>query len=510
MSHYLIEQIAALAEHRGAHGHARRSAAEGEDGHLRALRDPRRRTASETARRRRLLRLHRRRAAHGLARRASSRATSAASSSPAPTRKATGWPLKRDPYLLETTRARRVRRRRRARALDQARGQRGRRGLDGRLAHPPVPRRRMTRHARDELRRVDLFDDLDDEQLGGVGRGRARCATLEPGDVLAEQGVDPPRACCSCSRATAQPLLVDERPRGADRPPATRRPGSARSPRSPAAPLGVRDAWPRRRAASALIAARATSAALAFAQPVGAPARDARRSAPVMSRHHGDASRTASGSPRSARWPPASRTSSTTRRRPRGAPPRELADALDVDQPRRSRAFVEAGVERDGRRAAASRSSDEALARRRRAAPRSTRSTPPTPRTRCSTRLEDARRRRARGGSPSRSRAAGVDADVARRASHALAGPATDAGAALGRRLADRAQRSPPSCSESTERMSAPRRRGQGLRLHGPRRAASRSTSTRGSRRRSTMLGHKLKHTQIEVVRDYDRDAAAS
>ena len=29
--------------------------------------------------------------------------TSAASSSPAPTRKAAGWPLKRDPYLLETT-----------------------------------------------------------------------------------------------------------------------------------------------------------------------------------------------------------------------------------------------------------------------------------------------------------------------------------------------------------------------------------------------------------------------
>ena len=46
------------------------------------------------------------------------------------------------------------------------------------------------RHVAD-LRAVDLFDDLDDEQLAAVGGGRASRATLAPGDVLVEQGEPP-------------------------------------------------------------------------------------------------------------------------------------------------------------------------------------------------------------------------------------------------------------------------------------------------------------------------------
>ena len=59
-----------------------------------------------------------------------------------------GWPLKRDPYLLETSRPRRLRRRRRPRPLDQAGGQRRRRRVDGRLAHPRVLGGRMTTQSR--------------------------------------------------------------------------------------------------------------------------------------------------------------------------------------------------------------------------------------------------------------------------------------------------------------------------------------------------------------------------
>ena len=55
-----------------------------------------------------------------------------------------GWGLPRDPYHLETQRARRVRRRRRAGRLGQAGRVRGRRGRDGRHAGAPVPGGAMT------------------------------------------------------------------------------------------------------------------------------------------------------------------------------------------------------------------------------------------------------------------------------------------------------------------------------------------------------------------------------
>ncbi len=53
--------------------------------------------------------------------------------------KGNGWPLARDPVPVGDERARRVRRRRRPRALDQARRERRRRGLDVGLARPRVP-----------------------------------------------------------------------------------------------------------------------------------------------------------------------------------------------------------------------------------------------------------------------------------------------------------------------------------------------------------------------------------
>ncbi len=101
MSHYLIEQIAALANVEVRTGW-RAVAAEGDDGRVRTLRmagptaprPSRRSTPSSSS-------SARPRAPTGW--RASWRATSAASSSPAPTSKAAGWPLGRDPYPLETS-----------------------------------------------------------------------------------------------------------------------------------------------------------------------------------------------------------------------------------------------------------------------------------------------------------------------------------------------------------------------------------------------------------------------
>ena len=62
-----------------------------------------------------------------------------------------GWPLSRDPYVLETSVPGRVRRRGRSHALDQARGERRRRGVDGGLADPRVPRERMSEPERPTL-----------------------------------------------------------------------------------------------------------------------------------------------------------------------------------------------------------------------------------------------------------------------------------------------------------------------------------------------------------------------
>ena len=79
-----------------------------------------------------------------------------------------GWPLKREPHALETSIpgvfvAGDVR----ARSIKRVASRR-RRGLDGRVADPPVPGRGMTATAKptlDELRTIDLFDELDDGRL---------------------------------------------------------------------------------------------------------------------------------------------------------------------------------------------------------------------------------------------------------------------------------------------------------------------------------------------------------
>ena len=135
------------------------------------------------------------------------------------------------PLPARDERARRVRGRRRARALDQARGERGRRGLDGRLARPPVPGRRMS-----------------DARSPSPTCARSTCSTTStttssrewaavaqphdaaPGDVLAEQGASAAgRAPAARGRRRRRCSSSGERD-GAGRPPATRRPGRARSP----------------------------------------------------------------------------------------------------------------------------------------------------------------------------------------------------------------------------------------------------------------------------------------
>ena len=102
MSHYLIEQIAALANVEVRTGW-RAVAAEGDDGRVRALRmarpgrrrEPSRRSTPSSSS------SARRRARTGS--RASWRATSAASSSPAPTSRRPAGRCGRDPYPLETS-----------------------------------------------------------------------------------------------------------------------------------------------------------------------------------------------------------------------------------------------------------------------------------------------------------------------------------------------------------------------------------------------------------------------
>ena len=50
-----------------------------------------------------------------------------------------------------------------------------------------------------DLRRIDLFDDLDDAALQ-PWLDVVRCRRVAVGDLLAEQG-DPAPGCCSCSTA---------------------------------------------------------------------------------------------------------------------------------------------------------------------------------------------------------------------------------------------------------------------------------------------------------------------
>ena len=228
MSHYLIEQIAALANidvrtgTQAVAGGGRRAAARAAH--------PRRGRHRDGRGRRRLLRVHRRRAAHGLAR-GRRRARRARLHPRRADAQGAGWPLKRDPYPLETSVpgvfvAGDVR----ARSIKRVR-QRGRRGLDGRVADPPVPGG-MTTVADLPSCAVDLFDELDDDRARGVGGGGRGARRLAPGDRLCRAGragagmlllLEGDVRACSSSDGRPEPIGqpggadLDRRDRGAHR-----------------------------------------------------------------------------------------------------------------------------------------------------------------------------------------------------------------------------------------------------------------------------------------------------
>ena len=236
MSHYLIEQIAALRERRGAH----RLAAAGGRGRRRArarAADARARTAPRAVEEVDAVFVFigatpRTDWLEGVVARDERGFILAGADV-----KAAGWPLQPRPLSAGDERPGRLRRRRRARALDQARGQRGGGGVDGGLAHPRVPGPGMSTTAGisvADLRPVDLFDDLDDAQL-------AEWAAVAQRHALRAR-----RAAGRAGRRGARPL-VPARGRGADRD-RQRRPHRAR--RAPGrADLGRRHRRPHPRAA---------------------------------------------------------------------------------------------------------------------------------------------------------------------------------------------------------------------------------------------------------------------
>ena len=122
-----------------------------------------------------------------------------------------GWPLSRDPYAFETQRAGGVRRRGRSNALDQARGECRRRGIDGGLADPRVPRERMSEPERptlEELRAIDLFEELDDDQLERW-RDVAEIRELPPDALVADAGQASPPDFMLLLRGVVQGLVTE-------------------------------------------------------------------------------------------------------------------------------------------------------------------------------------------------------------------------------------------------------------------------------------------------------------
>ena len=217
MSHYLIEQLAALPNveiRTGSHA----VAAEGDDGHLRALR-VRDAGGAETveavdacfvfigaAPRTDWL--------EGVVARDERGFILAGADA-----KGAGWPLRARPLPARDHRAGRVRRRRRPRTLDQTRGERGRRGLDGRLVDPRIPGAGMStaQLTAVDLRPVDLFDELDDEQLA-VWAAAAEPFEAAPGDILFEPA-EPRGRPAAPARGHRPDAAARRGARGAARPP---------------------------------------------------------------------------------------------------------------------------------------------------------------------------------------------------------------------------------------------------------------------------------------------------
>ena len=451
MSHYLIEQIAAPAERRRPHRRARRSPREGEDGHLRAPAHPRRRRRARRSGRRRLLRLHRRRAAHRLARRR--RRARRARLHPRRAGRA-GPPAGRSSATRTCSRRRVpgvfVAGDVRARSIKRVASAVG----EGSMAvslDPRVPGRRMTHRARPSptcARSTCSTTSTTSSSPSGPavaepfdGRGRRddrRAGRDAAGRAAAARGRRRRR---SSSRTAAS-----------SRPAATHAPtwmgAIARAHRAARSACAMRGRGP--------TAALARSSPRTFRRLALRPADRARpRHAPGRAGdepHHRDRAE-----PRAARVArhdggrPRARAQQPGRRRPprggadgRGARGRQRDDRARSSSPGSSATQAERA-----RRAAAARRVAQAAAARR----RSTRSTPPTPRTSCSTASRSSASP-SPGGWPSRSRPPGVDQRRGSTASHALAGPATDAALALGGRVADRARPRRPSCRSRPSAMS--------------------------------------------------------
>ena len=276
-----------------------------------------------------------------------------------------------------------------------------------------------------------------------------------------------------------------------------RRPGWARSRRSPAARSACGCA-PRPTAGWRVIEAD-DFRRLALRAAGRPPPRDAAGRAGDEP-HHRASSRTASGSPRSARWPPGSRTSSTTRPPRPGArrrrwPRRSTSISSTLGALRRGRRRARAG--RAARRAAA------AGARPRRRVHGARRARRRRRRGRAARRASRSSASPSRGGSPSRSPSP-ASTRRGSTASPTLAGPATDAAlrwvaaSLTARAPRRRAARSRPSGCRASSARSSPTPTWTAA-------SSSRSTCTRASRRRSPCSATSSSTPQIEVVRDYDR-----
>ena len=119
-----------------------------------------------------------------------------------PDAQAAGWPLQRDPYLLETSVpgvfvAGDVR----ARSIKRVASAVGEGSMAVSLIHEYLVGRMSRPSTAPTCAPVDLFDDLDDAELGGVGRGRRAARRRAGRACIAEQGEPTPGRRCCCSRA---------------------------------------------------------------------------------------------------------------------------------------------------------------------------------------------------------------------------------------------------------------------------------------------------------------------